>query len=271
MNTIQYGNKKINCPESWNDLTKKQLLSISLSISKTVTDPAAENYSELIYASKIESIRSVLKMPWYKYMHVTSGQIAQLFPLVDFLNTIDLDKQLIPSVRVGFKKYYGPSKGLRQSTFGEFIAADTYFGNFINTGDFLHLHKLIACLYRPKQANYSEVKNTTKWNGDIREEFNDNLIASRAECFAKSLPLSYKWAILYFYYGFRNKHVLSFKNIFSKPKKAEDRSGNDYGWAGVQMNLSGKEFGDFDEVAKKNWYTLLVFMSKSIDDNWSKK
>jgi hypothetical protein len=273
-NTIEINGKQLQLPTSWNDLSKSDFLWIAKKFQNLIglQNSNDETYAETYYATKILLVNRLCKkiLSRRQSLSITAYQYADLLPITDFLeNEIDLDQQHIPFIRIRGRKYYGPQTGLHYSTFNEFISADSYFINIHKKQDPLLLFKLIACLYRPKQKGIKAKKRNQSWNGDIRSDFNENMIEARAKLFQKHLSPKTAHAILYFYWGFRNVHVMKFKNVFEEPAEttSEDvvRVGNNYGWAGTLLELSGDKFGNIEETKGANWFSVFVEMSRQID------
>lgn len=269
-NIITYKNKKIKAPESWNDLTRSQFLFLCdkfrglISTDSEITLDFVEDY----YASRMLLTRKIIKMGWLDYRKVTASQHADLLVVTDFIQgELNLDKQHLPKIHVMGRIFYGPSKGLNQSSFGEFVAADSYFMNISKKQEISIMFKLIATLYRPKQQNIKGLKRAGLWNGDMRQDFNSNIVDARARFFEKYMSKKIAWAILYFYWGFRNTSVLRFENLFSEPEETEHVkiSGNRYGWGGTLLEMSGKVFGDLEATEKTNWITVFVELSRQVD------
>lgn len=269
-NLVEYEGKKVSCPETWNELDREQFLTICENWPTTMMIKDEENLEKSYYRAKVIILRSLIRMKPALYAHVTVDQIVSMFWLMDFLKEApDLDKQLLPSFSIGTKTYYGPEAKLKRSTFDEFINADTLFMAIAN-GQFHLLDKLVATLYRPKLSIFQidELKRKNEYNGDNRVPFNDETVADLAKYFKKRLPKKYKWAVFYFYWGFRNKNVIVFENLFKKIEKDQTKAkkeGNDYGWAGSLLELSGDKFGDFKDTARTNWFTIFVEMSRRSD------
>lgn len=104
-------------------------------------------------------------------------------------------RQLIPSIKVGRKKYFGPSDALFNTVYGEYIQSLNSFTDFSLTGDMSHLNRLLATLYRPA---IKKKDGAIKFRRDVREIFNPELTDRYAERMAK-VPPDIKYAIyLYF-------------------------------------------------------------------------
>lgn len=269
--TIRIEDKEVVIPMKWDDLSKNEYLFLCKTFGNLITTAKnkTENFEREYFAAKILMINKLAKIKFRTALKITASQYADMLPIVDFLDKkIDINKNHLPKIRVRCRTFYGPEVGLKFSSFLEFITADTYFINVQKSTDPLMMFKLIACLYRPKQSSISKKKRAGIWNGDMRQAFNDKMITQRAEFFQRHLSAETVQAIFYFYYGFRQKHVLHFKNLFEKPVEEEDnvkRVGNNYGWAGTLLEISGTKFGNISETGKSIWLDVFIELSRQMD------
>jgi len=265
MNEITWNKKKYHFPENWNELSKKQFLTISKLLGGLLFEE--EVTEEDLYARRMIAFKKVMKIPLYRFKQIYSDEFVDLLKMFDFLKEIDLDKQIISSVKVGNifnrQKLIGPKEGLKTSTFDEFILADTYFVNLSSKKDFDFAYLLFAIFYRPERKDLSEFKTSDEWNGDDREPFNTEKCKARIPFLKKYLPQEYLLATLYFYWGFRDKHLLGYTSLFP-PKDPETpktkKTTNAYGWADTRLEISGEKFGSYKETGQENWRNIIFEM-----------
>ena len=275
-NKIEYDNKTIIFPTNWNELTKKQYLFVCQNFADLIESKDENNQTTEFYASKVLLIKHFLKMPLRKFKHVDAEQLACLMPLLDFLdNANQLNRNLVPSFSYMGLKYHGPKTEMETSSIGEFVAADSYFIKAQTDHDDLIMWKLLATLYRPRQRFILIKKWLGIWDGDLRQSYNQSTVERRAKFFQKRLHYKYKWASLYFYMGFRTNNVTTFTNLFDQPeeegsKDVNVKTGNDYGWAGTLLELSGGKFGNLKQTENINWFTFFVEMSRQMDKSKQK-
>lgn len=263
-NVIEYKNKKIIMPSSWNDFTPKQFRDICKLYYPVLANKDDEKQSEVFYLSKMLILKKLLRMNLATFMWLTDEKIACMLPVLDFMDDkIDLNKQLLPKFRINLKTFHGPEERLLNSDFNEFIEADTYFLNACK-GEEDDLFKLAAVLYRPKSKLLRDKKKDINFNGDIREDYNDLRFRNRTNYFRKHLPDHVKWSIFLFYWGFRNTNVIVIENIFKKPDKAGKRVGDDLGWIDTLYEMSGDIFGNLENTGKTQWFNVLLQVSRQI-------
>lgn len=263
--------KELSAPGSWNDLGQRQLLTVLDAIQQVLPSLDADEKVEakaMDTAGRIRICKALLRISWRTARKITSDQWVDILPLADFLfETCDLTAITIKKTRLGFRTYHGPPNRVDNLTFAEFIKADTFFRVYHETKNPEIMDKLIAVLYRPAKPFWRIRKQLQGWDGDPRVSFNDKTLARRASRFRKISP-DIKGAILYQYWGFRQMRVESFENVFPKTDTtgvAGEKVGNDYGWGGTLLELSGTKFGDVDGTGKNNWYTIMVHLSMLAD------
>lgn len=77
--------------------------------------------------------------------------------------------QLMPKITVNGKDFYGPTTGLSNVIWGEYIMLKTYYTRFLNTKDRNWLYMLMAVLYR----EYNGLKiEDPEYKGDFRIPYN---------------------------------------------------------------------------------------------------
>ncbi|WP_143436732.1 hypothetical protein [Hymenobacter crusticola] len=258
MNHVLIDGKHYKLPATWNELSAHQLQRV---VTVLHTDSYDQHHQRL-------RLLCVLLDERLSYVNsFTVVQQLQLTMLVDFLLTSnDLTAQLLPTVRVrggqgvhvSWKEYHGPREYLRNLTFAEFVFADSYCLHYLATKDRIYLHKMLAVLYRPQRHPYKP--KSPGYGGDIREDFNEHLIAERAEKLA-TLDDDQKLAILTWYRGCRTWMERQYPLVF---QAGESQDGRTSDWGRVLRDLSGKQFGTMVETGRTLTLTILAQMQ---DDN----
>lgn len=271
MINIEWHNKKFTFPESWEEMTEKQFLDYTSILGTLLFH---ENITEQeIYARRLIALQKIMGVPVYLFQRANADEFLDLLKLLDFTKEIDINVQLVPSVKIKtglFKrlKLVGPDKGLDTSIFDEFILADTYFVNISKQKNIDLAYHLFAILYRPVREDLKEFRNSPQWNGDVREPFNATKCKERVPMLKKYLPRKYLIAVLYFYWGFREKNLLVYKTLFPDPPKEKGNSEqtqkqkNSYGWAATRLELSGHKFGNYQQTGQENWHNIIFDMHR---------
>lgn len=265
MITVAIDKYNYTFPSNWDELSSRQFLAIVKNMGALLFQ--SEVTESDLYAQKIITVQQVLGAPAWLFKKLNSDQLFDLAKLLDFVKVVDLNKQLLPKVIVktgafSSKTFIGPDAGLDTSSFDEFIMADTYFVNISSKKNMDFAYNLFAMLYRPIREDLKEFKASDKWDGDERESFNSTKCLERVDFFKKHLPYEYILATVYFYWGFREKHLLGYTTLFPKRNPEEKQSKNNYGWAATRLELSGHKFGNYQETGKENWRNIIFDMHR---------
>jgi len=168
--------------------------------------------------------------------------------------------QLVPSVKVQWRRYYGPKDLLEDITIFEFKEASWRIGKYAQTLDDSYLDELFAVLYRKNRGNDSNSgrNNTKSLEKGIKA--------------ARRVPIGVKFMIYLFFLGCMNYmreepieidgKEINFGCLFPKTsKKGADNksSGDDTGMAGIlfQMAESGV-FGNMEQTSKVSMWDVFL-------------
>jgi hypothetical protein len=260
MNELIINNKKYIYPSTWSECTHQQLKRIAQLWG--VSYLQGDNIDQV----KINSIKMQLLFHFIKanssFKHITASQFADILPSLDFIHgKVDYNADPKTYFKHWFKKYVGPTKGLRTTSFDEFIYVDTLFTSMSKKKDLTIAYDIVGALYRPQRKDLAEWKLHSEYNGDEREEFNALKAKEYGHNFRKWMSLYDAMAIVYFYWGWRNTYLLKYETLFPKPKEGEQPSeGTNYGWIDTRLVISGQKFGDYKNTGKTNWQTIIFDM-----------
>jgi hypothetical protein len=235
---IKYGGKKVlekSTPSKWNELTPDQF-----------------GYFLKLKASGISPEELLEKVTVYflgelpaDFPGINKAQLEDLCKQNLFLlESSDLMTQLIPEFVIDGQKYAGPSSGLANCKFWEYLKANSYFQKYQKTKSETELDRFIACIYRPriKQIN----KDPENYNGDSREKFNENLIYFRVFKIAKLDP-AIKEGIIIFWKGCSAFLQVRYPEAFQ-----DGEIHNNFGAYGIADMMAGTKFGTVSQV-KEAW------------------
>lgn len=265
MNNIRLNKSVTEVAQEWNELTLHQLLELVrllFSVDLKVTQ------SQWSYAV----LYQLLNIKWYNvrflwnFLHLPKDMIVTaLFPLTEFVkkeNTLTDFK--LTSFRIWFTKYYAPADELNNLTIDEFRFCEPFYVGYKKDKDMDCLDGLIAVLYRKKRKEY--YPKAVSYNGDVRQDFNENLIVQHSKKVSK-LSLRKKQLIYLTYEGARNKIINECPHLFRNDE--DKKQGRDFGMSGLILELSGAKFGTFDETCKvklKTAFNLLEMEAQKINN-----
>jgi len=250
---VKFNDYTILMPETWDELSSKQLLYLGNNFSLL----AAPNYEfQIRFTLKLLDL-GIFKFRLQKMlMELSSEQVVLLSNLCKnffILDKINLHKNKFKVLRIGIQNYYGPLDGLSNLTIAEFSYADKYYANYLKTMDEEWLNKLCGCLYRPKKLFAP--------SHDVRKEFDSFKVGYYAKKF-ETQSLALKHAILLWYWGCRNNIAETFKNVFSA--EGDTDSSLALGWTNIIFDLSGEKFGTIETTSKANILEVFLYCENEI-------
>ena len=121
MNRIQVNNICRQIPSDWNELTRKHLIAISKLFLQGCT----------LFEFKAKALVAFLEIKRKLFRQIHPEDAHGLCQTLDFLfKEVTLTRNLIPSIRIGLRKYYGPSDALKNCTFGEFTMVHSLYESY---------------------------------------------------------------------------------------------------------------------------------------------
>lgn len=268
MNIVQLDTIKINTPSSWNELSRQQLIEMAkyfdlvrLKLKHSV-EITAERIMLTIVMLGIKPL-NIFSKKRNIFFSLDPDQVYDLVKMNDFLFLKnDLTKSIIRYVRIGFKRYYAPSDGLKNISGREFAFADTFFLSYYNTRHIKWLDKMIAVLYRPAKKNFNPT--ALSYDGDIRQPFNNHLL-EYYEGKISRINIYVKKAILLYYMGCRQAIVKRYPDIFSSSNQSKASGGG--GWLDVYRGLAGPKFGDIEKTMDRRLFLLFAELQEIAAEN----
>jgi len=172
--------------------------------------------------------------------------IISLLPLVEWIFAeIDLSGNKISEIDVDGVKYFGAEFDFSNIRFGEFVMAETYFMQFIESEMESKelLAKLASVLYRIKGIGETYTPGLAEYRGDERQKFNSNLIDGQSKVFM-NLEIDILEGVYLWYAVAREKFFSYFPNVFRSRKSTQKNTSNKpktFGWIGVFDDLLGEK------------------------------
>jgi hypothetical protein len=166
------------------------------------------------------------------------------------VNVIDskLTIQLIPSI----SGLIGP-ENFSKLEIWEFSLAEMAFNDYFTNGNPESLDRLIAILFRPKKSFLFLKKNSPVFNGDPRQLFNDQLIASRIKKIAAGSTAD-KYLVSLWFEGWLKRLPELFPKLYEKKTSELGEKGS---WSDTILLVARNEHHEADQVARRNLYQFL--------------
>jgi hypothetical protein len=232
---------EVQSPSNWNELTPDQFQQF------LKLRGLGQSNSDLLY-----EMGKFLIGPNFpsKFRGLTRFQVDRISETLLFLvEESNLARQLIPKIKIGSNTFYGPSDGLTNLKFWEFLKAHEQFIKFSKSGSEADLNKFLAIIYRKAKR---QDKNPEKYDGDIREKFNENLISDNAKVFSQENN-NLKEGVIIFWKGSCTLLQTRFPDAFTGGEIK-----NEYGPHGLADAMAGTKFGRVDQVKEAWLYEVLI-------------
>lgn len=253
MKRILINKKYYSIPQTWDELTRKQLLQVMQILF-------LKNYRPEQLLMKL--VQCLTGMSHAAFFRCNVEEIEEYFYLTEFLLTpkINFTKNLLPSYKFSHTEFFGPCDNLDNVRMKEFTLTEDLYLRWFDSEkkDMQALDELVAILYRPAPAHYDFKRNP---EGDHREKFNQYVSAFYAKNYVSQWPQAVKLAIATWYGGCRLAIVDNNPEVFGG-------SGDPalYGLVSVMLNVAeGKVFGDFEKVEDQYINLVMMHLNETID------
>ncbi len=224
MNLVQIDNIQRSLPSTWNELTLEQLLFVSDLFSSRLS----------LIEFKVKALFEFLSMKRKTLKRIAPEDAYALCESLDFLNKeVSLTRNLIPVIKSGFKKYYGPADAMVYCTFGEFTLACSALDDYQKTGEEKYLDQLVAILYRPQKFFWS-IRKYFIDNQDPRAKFMNRTLKKRAGKM-KMVDHCVKYSVYLFFNGVLNSLPALYPYVY---RQKDETDSQDTGWASLIISLA---------------------------------
>ena len=250
MNQVQIDNINRSLPSTWNELTREQLL-----------------YVSGLFASKLSLVEFRIKA-LFEFLSVKRKILKRIAPedaytlckSLDFLNKeVTLTRNLLPVIKTGMKKYYGPTDAMVFCTFGEFTLACSALDEYQKKGEEKYLDQLVAILYRPQKFFWSIQKYFTD-NQDPRAKFMNRTLTRRTGKLGR-VDHRLKYAAYLFFNGVLNSLPALYPFVY---RQKDETNSQDNGWASLIISLADGKTDDksLETVMNSNLYNVFIGLNK---------
>lgn len=207
---------------AWNELTLKQLLFVC-KLFRQKLEANCFKLRAFLFLSGVKALpRKIIKDQVYwefikgkQHFWLTPEELSWHLHAVNFLTeNCRLTQNILPVIRVGFWRSFGPLKACRNISWKEFIHAEAQFYGFSQAKPdkkIDYLNRLCAVLYRPQRSDYHPM--SPRYDGDRRELFNDFVYPRRAKWF-NLVSLNKRYAVYVFYSGCKNAMIEAHPKTF---------------------------------------------------------
>jgi hypothetical protein len=250
MNHVQIDDIRRSLPSTWNELSLNQLIYVSRLFNGKLN----------LFDFRVKALREFLSIKRSTFKRIDPEDAYFLNETLDFLTKeVSLTRNVIPVIRTGLRKYYGPSDAMTNCTFGEFTLASSVLDEYHKSGSEDHLDQLVAILYRPKKMFWYIRKHFTD-HQDPRVRFMNRSLKKRA-CRMTLVDHCIKHSVLLFFSGVLNSLTVLYPYVYCQ----KDESNNqDNGWASLIISLADGKTDDksLETVMNSNLYNVFIGLNK---------
>jgi len=248
-------------PQNWGEVSAKQLIAIACVYKNRISDLAF--------------LKSMSGLPMRVLKRTDDYERFKLMEQLEFISDrrafhefiiqeIRLSKVIRPAREYGMRGplLHAPEPKLKGVTFGQFIFADTYFSNYLESNDENDLNKFIAALYLR-----------------IDEKFDESLIQKRHSAVGKidrttreaiviNYQLIHEWLSLAYPLIFQRRNEIqaeSHPELISGSDKKTTRDSSV--WIKVFQNFVGDDILHDDVWASKPVNTIFAYMTRKYKES----
>lgn len=236
-------------PESYDELSREQLLTVCSSLGGALTESA-------LYAT----LTGICKETWEEIPFPKRYFLMRLFDFV-FEKEPAFSKQLLPFIEADGVRFIGYQPTFSNTTWEEFIYADGY----MLSGRF---REAAAVLYRPQRDDYTGETDRrvpfTIYGTDTRMKHLAHLSDDQLTAFV----LCYK--------TLRQRNLeAKYPNVFAHTPKQRRTSPNPtapaFSWVGIHRDLMGDQFYDESKFYASNVHVILGRLDRVIRESRTKR
>lgn len=252
-------------PQNWGEVSAKQIIAIACLYKNCISDVAFLKRMTGIPAHVLKRTDDYERFKLMEQLEFISDRrayhefIIKTLPSTRFaaqgaLRSLSLSKGAM---------LFAPEPKLKAVTFGQFIFADTYFSNYLESNDENDLNKFIAALYLRKY-----------------EKFDEQLIQKRHSAIGK-IDRTTREAIVINYQLIREWLSLAYPLIFQKrnemisdessPEQRSVSKSDSSIWIKIFQNFVGDDILHDEEWASKPVNTIFAYMTRKNKENARRK
>jgi hypothetical protein len=250
MNQVEIDGRTYFTPSDWNELTKKQVFFVSRLFQGQLS----------IVDFKLRALFDFLSVRPKVIKRIHPEDVYFLCESLDFLfKGVSLTKNLLPVLRTGRRKYFGPADAMMNCTFGEFTMANSLLDSFSKTKEQEYLDEMVAVMYRPRKWFWFIRKSFTD-NQDPRKRLVNRTLKKRCRDISQ-VDYEIKYSVFLFFSGVLNSLPLLYPYVYQQ--QGESR-GEDNGWASLIISLADGKTDDksLETVMNSNLYNVFIGLNK---------
>ncbi len=250
MNSVQIGYIHRQLPSSWNELSRKQLITLARLYSKGLS----------VIDFKVRLLFAFLNVKWRIFKTIGDENVYCLGETLSFLlKSVSLTKNPIRRIYskslLRIRCYHGPDDAMMNCSFGEFTKAQIRMDAYNTTKDQKYIDELVAILFRPKKILWFLRKHFTE-STDKRVRYMDRTLAKRTRWIA-GIDKGIKLGIFLFFSGVVASLPPRFPNVYKTKGEGGAQSN---GMADLIISLADGKADDesLNRVMNSNMYNVFI-------------
>lgn len=250
-----------NFPQNWGEVSAKQLIAIACVYKNRISDLAF--------------LKSMSGLPMRVLKRTDDYERFKLMEQLEFISDrrafhefiiqeIRLSKLIRPAREYGMRGplLHAPEPKLKGVTFGQFIFADTYFSNYLESNDETDLNKFIAALYLRKDEKFDESLIKARY------PYVAKIDRTTREAIVINYQLIHEWLSLAYPLIFQRRNEIqaeSHPELVSGSDKKTTRDSSV--WIKVFQNFVDDDILHDDIWASKPINTIFQYMTRKYKEN----
>ena len=241
-------------PRSWNDMSRKQLFGWCGVLDGFLDRDDALNTAVLMFYNMPDDLFARLPEPMLYHLRET----------LSYLEEVNLTKNVIGTLWILGRRYYGPGNRLANISIAEYRRTEIYYQLYQKTKRREFLLLLAATLYRPRGGKDPD---------DPRRGIDERSIQRRADFFRWAMHRNTLRSILLFYEGCRQEIIRKHPKVY--PKMSIDVDNGPFAKRENKeiidmedhiLAFAGGKLGNYAETAKCNVYLFLKNKEHRIEE-----
>lgn len=246
-------------PQNWGEVSAKQLIAVACGYKNRISDLA---FLKTMSGLPIRVLKRTDDYERFKLMEQLEF-ISDRRAFHEFIiQEIRLSKLIRPAREYVMRGplLHAPEPKLKGVTFGQFIFADTYFSNYLESNDETDLNKFIAALYLRKDEKFDEQLIQKRYSavGKIDRITREAIVIN--------YQLIHEWLSLAYPLIFQRRREMS-EIALSPEREAVEGKGDSNVWIKVFQNFVGDDILHDDMWASKPVNTIFAYMTRKYKES----
>lgn len=239
------------------------------SFSQKVQAMTAKIYFELdnmpdgtVSKVKTELCLELGRIPKKLFKQLSAEQVIAIKRLWSWVGEIKITKQPFEFFEFQGVRYYLPSDNFANTSAIEWAMSMilyTQFGRSENPNG-KAIYELVMTLCRPARADAEAHRKSTKWNGDVREEYNSFLAQERAEKIESGLEWGVILSVKEFYENMLTTFAKKYETLFEETDLKPLFYGGEGCIAMLEDVAESDVFGNLEKVYDANIDSIYMYL-----------